>query len=85
MDFVVGDRDGLSHPIADRSCLPFQSPPEHRQRDVGGLSTRGLTTNPVDDNEQAARDVDVEPILVDIPLQSGIGVACRSQRAHRPD
>ena len=45
--------------------------------DVGGLAAGGLAADAVDDDEEAARHVDVEPILVDLALQAGVGVARR--------
>ncbi len=50
-------------------------------RDVRGLAAGRLPAHTVDDDEQAAGDVDVEPILVDLALQAGMRVAGRSHRA----
>ncbi len=52
-------------------------------RGVGGLAAGGLPADAVDDHEEAAREVDVEPVLVDLALQSRVGVAGRSQRRDR--
>ena len=53
------------------------------QRGVGRLAAGRLSADAVDDHEEAARGVDVEPILVDLALQSRIGVAGRPDGADR--
>ena len=77
VDLVVRDRDRFPDPIDDGPGLALEPRPQHRQRDVGGLAAGGLAADAVDDHEQAARDVDVNAILVDLPLQAGIGLAGR--------
>ena len=77
MDLVVGDRDGLANPGRDRPRLAFQPRSERAQCDVGGFSTRSVTAHAIDDDEQPARGVDVQPVLVDCSLQSRVRLARR--------
>ena len=82
MDFVVRDRNRFAEARGDRSSLPLQASAEHAHRGVCGSSAGSLTSNAVDHHEKTAREVDVEPVLVHLALETGIGVACRTQRAH---
>ena len=75
VDLVVGDGDRLAHALRNGSGLAFETLAKHRQRDVGGLAAGRLPANAVDDDEQTARLVDVEAILVDLTLKAGIGAA----------
>ena len=50
----------FADPIADRPGLALEPRPQHRQRDVGRLAAGGLATDAIDDDEDAARHVDVE-------------------------
>ena len=83
MNLVVGNRDRFSHAIRGRAGFPLQPRPQHRQRHVGGFAAGRLAADAVDEDEEAARDVDVEPILVDLALEARVGVARRRQRADR--
>ena len=75
MAIASRSRDG------DRSGLPLQAIAEHAHRGVRGLAAGGLPSDAVDHHEKTAREVDVEPVFVHLALQTGIGVACRTQRA----
>ena len=71
---------------ADRPGLALEPLAQHAQGDVGGLAAGRLPANAVDDDEQAARLVNVEAILVDLTLEARIGVAGgrdRGERRHR--
>src|SRR6266487_2583249 len=85
MDLVVRDRDRFPYTIYDGPGFSFHSRPEHRQGDVGRLAAGGPTADAVDDHEQAPRRVTVEAVLVDLPLQTGIRLACRPEHSHGPD
>ena len=91
MDLVVRDGDRLSKTRRDRSRLALQASPEHADRRVGSLAAGRLPADAVDDHEEPARGVDVEPVLVDLALQPGVGAAgalsarvtvCQSRPAH---
>ena len=83
MDLVVRDRDRFAQAQRDRAGLAFQPGPEHLHRRVGGLAAGRLPADPVDDHEEPAREVNVEPILVDLALQPRIGLAGRSHGRDR--
>jgi hypothetical protein len=84
VDFVVRDRDRFPDAIDEGPGFPLESRPQHRQRDVSGLTTGGLSADAVDDHEQAARDVDMNAIFVHFPVHAGIGLAGGAQRAGCP-
>ena len=81
MNLVVGNRDRFSNPVRGGAGFPLQPGPQHRQRHIGGFAASGLAADAIDEDEQAARDVDMEPILVDLALKAGVGVARRDQCA----
>ena len=75
VDFVVGEGNGLAHAILDRAGLALEARAQHRQRGLGRLLARRLAADAVDDDEETARGVAVETILVDGALQTGMAVA----------
>ena len=84
MDLVVRDRDRFAQPQRDRAGLALQPGPEHLHRGVGGLAAGRLAADAVDDHEEPARRVDMEPVLVDLALQSRVGLAGRSHGRECP-
>ena len=83
MNLVVGDRDRFAQPVRNRTGLPLQPGPEQRDRRVGRLAAGRLAADAVDDHEDAARQVEMKAVFVDLAQQARIGVPCRSHRAHR--
>src|SRR5688572_4422464 len=81
MDLIVGDGNRFAHALANGSGLAFEPLAQHAQRHVGRLATGGLSAHTVDDDEQAARFVNVEAILVDLTLAAGVGGAGGGNRA----
>src|SRR3954454_9614457 len=81
VDLVVGDRDRLADAFDRWPRLALEPRPEHAHGSVGGFPSRGLSADPVDDHEQPAGDVDMEPILVDLALPTGVARARGSQDA----
>ena len=75
MNFVVGNGDRFANALANGSGLALEPLAQHAECDVGGLSAGGLSADTVDDDEQPARLVKVEAILVDLTLKAGIGCA----------
>ena len=75
MDFVVRDGDGLPHAIGNRAGLALEARAQHLHRDIRGLAAGSLAANAIDNDEQPAGDVKVEPVLVDLALQAGVRVA----------
>ena len=72
MDFVVGDRDRLADSVAHRTCLAFETGSQHHQRHVGRLAHRGLSADAVDHGEDTSCHVHVEPVFVDLALETGV-------------
>ena len=68
---------------ADRPGLALEPLAQHAQGDVGSLAAGRLPANAVDDDEQPARLVDVEAILVDLTLKAGVGGAGGRDRGER--
>src|SRR6187401_2341224 len=83
MDLVVGDGNRFSYTIADRPGLSLEPLAQHAQGDVGSLSAGGLPANTVDDDEQPARLVNEEAILIDLTLKAGVGGAGGRDRGER--
>ena len=83
MDLVVGNGNRFSYTIADRPGLALEPLAQHAQGDVGSLSAGGLPANTVDDDEQPARLVNVEAILVDLTLKARVGGAGGRDRGER--
>ena len=84
VDFVVRDRDRFADAFDRWARLPLEPRPEHAHRGVGGFPSCGLSPDPVDDHEQPAGDVDVEPVLVDLSLPTRVGLAgCPEHADHR--
>jgi hypothetical protein len=80
VDFVVRDGDGLADTIGKGAGLALETCAQHLHRDVRGLAAGSLAADAVDNDEQAAGDVVVEPVLVDLALQAGVRVACGFHR-----
>src|SRR5688572_11908549 len=72
---VVGQGDRLTYSLLNRTGLALEPLAQHAQRNVGGLAAGRLSADAVDDDEQTARLVGVEAILVDLTLKAGIGGA----------
>src|SRR5258705_181849 len=60
MDFVVGDRESVANPDPNRPRLALEPSPHHPQGNVSRLSAGRLSAYAIDDDEQAARGVNVE-------------------------
>ena len=82
MNLVVGHRDGFAQPLRNRTGFPLQPGPEEGDRRVGRLAAGRLAADPVDDHEDAARQVEMKTVFVDLAQKSRIRVPCRSNRAH---
>src|SRR5688572_11524800 len=80
MNLVVGDGNRFADALADRSGLALEPLAQHAQGDVGSLSAGGLPANAVDDDEQAARLVNVEAVLIDVTLKAGVSGAGSGDR-----
>src|SRR5688572_19258817 len=75
VNLVVGHGDCLTYALPNGSGLALEPLAQHAQRNVGGLAAGRLSADAVDDDEQTARLVGVEAILVDLTLKAGIGGA----------
>ncbi len=87
MNFVVGNSDRFANAFANRARLALEALAQHAQGDVGCSSAGSLSADAVDDDEQAARFVNVEAVLVDLTLKASIGGTGgrdRAERRHSP-
>jgi hypothetical protein len=78
-DLVVRDGDGFTHAVGGCAGLTFQPLAQHPDGNVGGPATGRLSANAIDDDEDAAGEVDVEAILVDGALAADIAQPGRPQ------
>src|SRR5678816_435577 len=83
MNLIVGNGDRFANALAKRSSLALQPLSQHAECDVGSFAASCLSADTVDDDEQPARFVNVETILVDLTLKAGIGGTGGRDRAER--
>src|SRR5215208_5291293 len=83
MNLVVGDGNRLADAFAHGAGLALEPLAQHAQCDISSFSAGGLPADTVDDDEQPARRVNVEAILVDLTREAGIGGAGGRDRAER--
>jgi hypothetical protein len=74
IDLVVGDRNGLADAIVSRTSLAFEASAQHGERDFRSFAAGGLSADTIDDHEQATVGIAVEPILIDLSLEPGVGL-----------
>ena len=83
IDLVVGNGNRLTHTLDDGAGLALETLANHRKSDVCRSAAGSLPTDSIDDDEQTARLVDVESILVDVAQEAGIGPSCCNERIDR--
>ena len=84
MDFVVCDRNRLAQTHRHRAGLAFQPGPEHLYRDIGRFAARRLPADAVDDHEEPTRRIEMEPVFIDLSLESRVGPPAARMDAMAP-
>src|SRR5512142_3288614 len=80
MDFVVREGDGLSDSFRDWPRVALETFTDRGQCDIRSFTAGGLSAYAIDDQQHAARGVDMEPIFVDFPLDSRVGATRGDKR-----
>src|SRR5689334_20495290 len=63
IDFVIRLRDGFTDALNRQPGLPFESSAYYRESYVCSLAAGRLTANPIDDDEDAMRRVEIETVF----------------------